>query len=211
MKGLFIVVDGIDGSGKSDMVKRIHNYLFSRSKSYRILTTREPTNGTYGSRIREILVKEKKPGSSGKELMGLFLKDRREHLKKSIEPFLQNSNKNELNIVVCDRYYYSNMAFQGAQGFDVSLIIRNNMQFRKPDIAFILDVDASIALKRIESRKKEKFEAAGFLQKTRNNFLRLPELLEDNIKIVDSSRGLEEVFDEIKRELDKILMSLKAL
>ena len=85
------------------------------------------------------------------------------------------------------------------------------MKFRKPDIAFIMDVNASIALKRIESRKKEKFETAAFLQKTRDNFLRLPDLLDDKIKIVDSSKGLEEVFEGIKKELEKILMSPKAL
>ena len=54
-KGLFIVVDGIDGSGKSEIVKKLHNHLFSKSKKYRILTTREPTSGIYGKRIREML------------------------------------------------------------------------------------------------------------------------------------------------------------
>ena len=54
-KGIFIVVDGIDGSGKSEIVKMLHNYLFSKSKKYGILTTREPTNGIYGKQIRQML------------------------------------------------------------------------------------------------------------------------------------------------------------
>ena len=65
-KGLFIVVDGIDGSGKSEIVKMLHNYLFSKHKKYRLLTTREPTYGKYGNKIRIMLRKEKKPESSGK-------------------------------------------------------------------------------------------------------------------------------------------------
>ena len=58
-RGIFIVVDGIDGSGKSEIVKMLHNYLFSKNKKYRLLTTREPTNGNYGKQVREMLRKEK--------------------------------------------------------------------------------------------------------------------------------------------------------
>ena len=53
--GIFIVIDGMDGSGKGEMVKFLHNYLFSKDKSYNIFTTREPTNGKYGKKIREML------------------------------------------------------------------------------------------------------------------------------------------------------------
>src|SRR3990167_7827302 len=96
----FIVVDGIDGSGKSEIIKLLHNYLFSKNKKYRILTTREPTNGFYGNKIREILKQEKRPESSSKKLRALFLKDRKQHLEKTILPYLKGSSKNELNIVL---------------------------------------------------------------------------------------------------------------
>ena len=204
-KGIFIVVDGIDGSGKSEIVKMIHNYLFSKSKKYRILTTREPTNGTYGIKIREMLRKEKNPESSSRKLVELFVKDRQEHLEKTINPFLENSGKNELNIVVCDRYYYSTIAFQGAQGIDIKDLINKNKKFRKPDIAFILDVEPSLALKRIDYREKEKFEKLEFMKKIQENFLNMPKLLDDNIKITDSSKSLNDVFEVIRKEIDNIL------
>lgn len=202
--GKFIVIDGIDGSGKSEIVKMLHYYLFSKSKKYRLLTTREPTDYKYGKQIRQILRKEKDPKSNGKKLMNLFIKDREEHLKNIIEPFLKNSNKHELNIVICDRYYYSTIAFQSAQGLNIKKLIDENKRFRKPDIAFILDVEPSIALERIKYRKKEKFEQLDFMREIRENFLKLPKLLEDNIKIIDSSKSLQDVFEEIRKEVDKI-------
>lgn len=202
---LFIVVDGIDGSGKSEIVKALHNYLFSKDKKYRILTTREPTHGAYGNKIREILRKERNPESSGNELMELFVKDRQDHLKNTIDPFLHNSSEHEMNIVLCDRYYYSTIAFQGAQGLDINELIKENSKFRKPDIAFILDAEPSLALKRIEYRAKEKFEKLKFMKKIRENFLKLPELLEDNIKIIDSNKDFKEVFNDIKKEIDGIV------
>ena len=204
-KGLFIVVDGIDGSGKSEIVKMLHNYLFSKSKKYRILTTREPTNGKYGKQIRLMLRKEKNPESSSKKLIGLFLKDRKEHLKNTIEPVLKKSNKHELNIVLCDRYYYSTIAFQSAQGLDIKSIISKNKRFRKPGIAFILDVKPSVALKRIEHRQKEKFEQLEFMKRIRANFLKLPKLLNENIKIIDASKPLKNVFENVRKEVDKII------
>lgn len=202
-KGLFIVIDGIDGSGKSEIVKLLHNYLFSKHKKYRILTTREPTNGIYGKKIRQMLRKEKDPKSNSKKLMELFIKDRKEHLKNTIELFLNKSNKHE-HIVLCDRYYYSTIAFQGAQGLRIKELIAKNKAFRKPDITFILDVEPFIALERIKYRKKEKFEQIEFMKKIRENFLKLPKLLKDNIKIINASKPLKNVFGNVKKEVNKI-------
>lgn len=202
---LFIVVDGIDGSGKSEIVKMIHNYLFSKNKKYRILTTREPTHGKYGSKIREMLRLEKDPESSREKIAELFIKDRQDHLKNTICPFLKKPGSNDMNIVICDRYYYSTIAFQGAQGLDIRTLIGKNRKFRKPDIAFLLDAEPSLALKRISNREKEKFEQLEFMEMIRKNFLKLQKLLKDNIKVIDSNKSLNEVFNDIKKEIDKSL------
>ena len=203
-KNLFIVVDGLDGSGKSEIVKMLHNHLFSKHKKFRILTTREPTNGIHGKKLREMLANETDPLQSREELAELFVKDRKEHLENLIIPFLNNKEEGS-NIVLCDRYYYSTVAFQGAQGLDMKELIEKNRGFLKPDIAFILDVSPEIALKRIHYRKKEKFEQLEFMQKIKENFQKLPNMLEDNITIVNSNRPISEVFNNIRKEVEKLI------
>lgn len=205
VKGVFIVLDGMDGSGKSEMIKLLHNYLFSKSKSYRILTTREPTNGTFGKEIRNILVNEKDPDVNAEKLLELFVKDREEHLENTILPFLKKSNEHEVNIVICDRYYYSTIAFQATQGLGIEMLVKKNEKFLKPDVAFILDVIPEAALERIKYREKEKFEKLEFMKKLREKFLKLPKLLKDNIKVIDASKSLDLVFEDIKKEVDKLI------
>jgi dTMP kinase len=204
-KSLFIVVDGMDGSGKTETVKMVHNYLFSKSKRYRILTTREPTNGQFGSKIRKMLNEESDPLESKNELVELFIKDREDHMKKTIDPFLDGGNENETNIVICDRYYYSTIAFQSAQGLDREMLIERNRTFRRPDISFILDVDPALALDRIKNRKKEKFEQLEFMKKIRENFLDMPKIFDENIVIIDSSGSLKSVFSSIIKEIENLI------
>jgi dTMP kinase len=195
----------MDGSGKSELVKLLHNYLFSKNKKYRILTTREPTNGTHGNEIREILANEKDPKQNADKLLDLFIKDREDHLKNIIMPFLEKSNNSEINIVLCDRYYYSTIAFQATQGLDINMLIQKNKNFLKPNIVFIMDLNPETALERIKHRQKEKFEQIEFMNSLRKKFLELPKLLEDNIKIIDASKEINEVFEEIKKEIIKLL------
>ena len=90
-KGIFIVIDGMDGSGKSDMVKVLHDYL-SKDNKLRVLTTREPTGGKYGREIRGILENESDPSINSERMLELFIKDREEHLRNTIIPFLNKSN-----------------------------------------------------------------------------------------------------------------------
>ena len=80
-----------------------------------------------------------------------------------------------------------------------------NKGFLKPEIAFILDIKPEIALERINERKKEKFEKLEFMNRLREKFFEMPKLLNDNIKIIDASKSAEEVFEDIKKEVNKII------
>jgi len=204
VKGIFIVLDGMDGSGKSEMIKLLYDNL-EKDNKYNVLVTREPSDSKYGKEIREILANESDPNMNSNNILELFIKDREEHLKNTIIPFLNRSNDNEANIVISDRYYYSTIAFQATQGLDINMLIELNKEFLKPDITFIMDLKPEIALERIKTRKKEKFEQIGFMNKLRNKFLDLPNLLNDNIKIIDATKDKNDVFEEIRQEINKLL------
>jgi dTMP kinase len=203
VKSLFIVFDGLDGSGKGEMIKRLKDHLAKNNKNLNILITKEPTDGQYGKQIKEILKEEKDPILGAEKCLTLFVKDRQEHMEKEINPFLKKQN----SIVICDRYYYSTIAFQNTQGIDVEEVIFQNMTFRTPEIAFILDLPAETALQRIHKSglQKEKFEQLEFMKELRQNFLNLTEELGDNIKIIDASKSEDIVFNQIKEEIDKLL------
>lgn len=201
MTGIFIVFDGLDGSGKGEMIKRLDSYLVK--KGFNVLVTREPTDGEYGKQIKEILKNEKDPKKGAEKCLDLFVKDREEHLAEDINPFLEENGA----VVICDRYYYSTVAFQHTQGIDMEQVIFKNINFRTPEITFILDLPAEVALGRVDKRGegKEKFEELEFMKELRENFLKLNKVIDDNIKIIDASKSKSKVFEQIKKEIDKLI------
>ncbi|MCD6576149.1 MAG: dTMP kinase [Nanoarchaeota archaeon] len=203
--GVFIVIDGLDGCGKGEQIKRLHNFLFEQNRRNIILTTREPTYGTYGLQVRKILKGDKDPYEKAEHMLELYTKDREEHLENVILPFLKEEKGEIRKFVLCDRYYYSTYAFQQAQGIPFEKISSLQKSFLKPNVAFILDVTPEIALSRIGNSRDgvEKFEKLEFMKKIRANFLELKSKLNDNIVIIDASKSKEDVFNEIVGHLSK--------
>jgi dTMP kinase len=163
-KGLLVVFEGIDGSGKSTQARRLLRKL--RSLGYEAVLIREPTRGKWGRRIRRMA---KMAGSlKPEEELDLFVRDRRENVQANITPALAAGK-----VVILDRYYYSTIAYQGAKGIDPELIRRQNEAFAiKPDLVFILDIAAGQGLDRIRGRKSRDllFERRRYLAKVRRIF-----------------------------------------
>ena len=158
-KGLLIVFEGIDGSGKTTQAKTLQRRL--RAKGIAATYFREPTGGRWGREIRRKALRRDSltPG----EELELFVKDRREDVAKNLGPALAAGK-----VVVLDRYYLSTIAYQGAKGLDPGRIRRMNETFApKPDLVFILDVEAGTGLSRIgdRKRKEELFEREDYLDK----------------------------------------------
>jgi dTMP kinase len=155
--GLLIVLEGIDGSGKTTQARRLLRRLRRRGRA--AVFFREPTRGRWGREIKRLAARA---GSlSAEEQLGLFVKDRRENVEKNLKPALAAGR-----IVVLDRYYFSTIAYQGAKGLDPGRIRRVNEAFAvRPDLVIILDIDAEAGLGRIAGRRTrdELFERRAYL------------------------------------------------
>ncbi len=202
---MFIVFEGIDGCGKSTQIFKISEYLYSLSKYSHLLITRE----AYKDRkIREFL-KQVESKEKAERLTKLFVEDRKEHIKDLILPNL----KKEV-IVISDRYKYSTIAFQAAEGKDIQELVKMHENMPLPDFVFILDISSEIAFKRINKRTAEKKiseankfeENREFLEKVRQNYLKMKTIFPDeNIIIINGEKSIEEIFEEIKKYFQKAL------
>jgi dTMP kinase len=158
-KGVLIVLEGIDGAGKSTQARLLLKRL--RVLGWKAASFREPTRGKWGREIKRLA---KHAGSlTPDEELALFIKDREENVRKHLRPALARKQ-----IVVLDRYYFSTIAYQGAKGIDPALIRRMNERFAaKPDLVFVLDIQAGKGLGRIHHRRRKDllFERERYLAK----------------------------------------------
>jgi dTMP kinase len=184
VKGLYISLDGVDGAGSTTHTKLLANWLASRG--LKVFATKEPTSGRIGSLIRDYLLDE---GVHPAVDALLFAADRVEHsvlIKKLL---------NEGVVVVSDRSIISSLAYQQAQGLELSWLIEINRYSLKPDVSIILDVDPAVSLSRKRSLK-EKFERHSFLELARKNLLDMAS--KNGWFVVNSSRSIEEVASDIR-------------
>jgi dTMP kinase len=139
-RGKLIVFEGTDGTGKSTQLQLLGHYL--RDKGYSILTTREPTRGLFGQKIRSLYMHRNQ--CSLDEELELFLADRREHVEKVLAPALEQEK-----IILCDRYFLSTVAYQGARGLDPEHILELNRFAPDPDLALLFQAPLDTGLSRI--------------------------------------------------------------
>ncbi len=187
-KPLFIVFEGLDGSGSTTQAKILREKL--TKENFPVIHTSEPTENRIGKVVREIL--QKKWKTSPETLQLLFCADRGEHLYSEIEPALQ-----EGKFVISDRYYLSTLAF-GKVDLKLDWLKVLNQKFRKPDLTFLLNVGVGECLRRIEERgaEKELFEKKSYLEKVWENYLEIAKE-EENTFIINGEKSKEKIASEI--------------
>lgn len=209
----FIVLEGIDGSGKGTQATK----LFSEIKEGKIPSlinvsakkTMEPTNGLIGKLIRQYLTDE---FVAKEQLALLFAADRLDNLYKNVKPILNKSG-----IVISERYVYSTLAYQSCEGIDFDWLCKINQFAIPPDLAILLDIDPSKSLARFNKRKEkqEYFEKKLFLlEKIRERYLEIfrgeikserYNFLDTNFVIIDASKNQEEVYERIKEKVNALI------
>lgn len=188
--GLFIVIEGIDGTGKSTQARRLGEWFVSQGRD--VVLSREPTDGPWGKKLRESAATGR---LSPQDELDYFLRDRRQHVDELIAPSLAAGK-----VVILDRYYFSTMAYQSVRGFDPTEIRRRNEEFAPvPDLLIVLDLDIDSAYARIGTRgdTANEFEKRESLEHCREIFLSLKN--EPFARVIDSAGSLDDVSAAIRQ------------
>lgn len=193
-RGLFIVIEGLDGSGATTQVRLLVDYL--RLRGVEAYATKEPTDNVIGGLLRGALSGVYQLPSSVIQL--LFSADRGHHLEKFIKPILNNGAW-----VVSDRYMWSTVAFGGVD-LDREWLLTLQKYFPLPDATFLLKVNPEVCIERIK-RDRHDFELYEELAKLKNvwkNYEWLAKKFKNQVTVIDGGRGESEVFSDIARELE---------
>lgn len=200
-RGLFITLEGIDGSGKSTHLPAVVSWL--RGKGLKVTPTKEPGATEVGKAVRRLLLRRGAQLSDFAELL-LYLAARAEHTASLVIPHLARKET-----VVSERYADSSLAYQGyGRGLDLNTIRQLNekaCQGLTPDLTILLDLDPEQAIRRLSgTRPPDRLESLGldFHQRVRKGYLELAGNEPERIKVVDASDSRREVRREILRILE---------
>lgn len=199
MRGSFITLEGIEGSGKSTSLETITKTLSDHNINF--ILTKEPGGGPLGQDLRALLLDKSSRISPDTELL-LMMADRKDHIDNYVIPNLEKGIW-----IISDRYLDSTYAYQGGgRQIDTSKIDKlvSLLDLPIPDLTILFDLAPSIALKRAQKRSAlDRFESEpiDFHERIRSTYLSLSELYSERFKLVDSSKEIIEVQDQVKKIL----------
>ncbi|MFE5324482.1 dTMP kinase [Paenibacillus sp. NPDC056579] len=206
-RGIFLTVEGGEGAGKTSVITLVSEFL--SSSGYSVVTSREPGGIEIAEQIRSIILDTNHTKMEARTEALLYTAARRQHLVEKIVPALEQGQ-----VVICDRFIDSSLAYQGyARGLGIDEVLTIN-QFAIdrlfPDLTLYLDVRPEEGLRRIHSRQGREInrldlESLSFHQKVREGYLQLAERFADRIVIIDANRSMDEVFVDVKEQLQSYL------
>ena len=184
---MYIVLEGIDGAGKSTQIKLLKEWL--ENNGLKVETIVEPTDLEVGKLIRNLLTRSDAESDSMQKTLGLLFAADRLMLMDKIERL-----ENENTVVISDRSFYSSLAYQNPQEWIREL----NKYAKTPDLVLLLDLDVKKSVERCDGT--DEFENEEFLTGVKQNYLDLAKSNE-NFKIIDANNGPNKVSSDIKKAL----------
>lgn len=203
-RGLFLTLEGGEGSGKSTQAQALKGLL--ESKGHAVTLTREPAGGELGRWVRQLLSEDEPTLEPHSELF-LFAAARAQHLAEVIRPALERGE-----VVVCDRFIDSTLAYQGhGRGLglnDVRAVNRIASGGPTPDLTVLLDVPVEVGLARKRSEQgadRIGRESAEFHERVRQGYLAIAAEERERFLVLDATRPIEETTEAIWRRLEPLL------
>jgi len=208
---LFITFEGVEGSGKTTQIRRLKTYL--ARKGIPCMVTREPGGTRIGDQVRRILLNPDHKGLDPLAELFLYEAARAQHIKEFIKPLLKKKG-----VILCDRFADASVAYQGeGRRLGVKLVERLNQLATdglKPDVTFLLDCPTGVGLKRairrnevLKQEKEGRFEKEKiqFHNRVRKGYLSLARKEPRRVKVIDTRKGEDMVFEEIRGIIEKII------
>lgn len=207
-EGVFITIEGIEGSGKSTQVRLLADYL--RGMQLRVTETREPGGTEIGEAIRRVLLSPSSGEISTQTELLLILACRADHVDSVIRPALEHGE-----VVISDRYADATVAYQGfGRGIDLERIRELNEAATgglSPDLTVLLDLDVEDGLARVEGRagkmrtdrfEREKIE---FHKRVRDGYRDAASREPDRVKLVRADEEVEIVHEHVRAIVERVL------
>ena len=208
-RGVFIVLEGIDGAGTTTQARRLAEWLEAEGRE--AVLTAEPSAGPVGQIIRQILQGRLTRGDTGEAVAVdetamalLFAADRSCHLQNTIQPALDAGK-----VVVSDRHYLSSVAYQSV-GVDMAWVETLNARFRRPDLTVMLDIapEASLRRKQAQGQPAERYEKVRTLESVRAGYLEAIEHARaagERVEIIDGDGGIDAIEARIRELVAPLL------
>ncbi|PFE00209.1 dTMP kinase [Bacillus cereus] len=208
MKGLFVTIEGPEGSGKSTLITKLLPYF--EKKEQKVMATREPGGIAISEEIRAILHKQEYTMMEARTEALLYAAARRQHLVEKVIPALERNY-----LVLCDRFIDSSLAYQGyARGLGIDKVFEINRFATEdcmPSLTIYLDIEPEVGLARIEKDDNREvnrldMESITFHKRVREGYLQVIDRFSDRIVVVNADQPMEKIVEEVVQLIeDKLL------
>lgn len=204
-KGLFISIEGPDGSGKSTQISLLRKYFEERGID--VVLTREPGGTPISEKIREIILDKNNKEMDAMTEALLYASSRAQHVAEVIKPALEAGK-----IVICDRFIDSSIAYQGyGRGLGDCVRVINEYAVRgcMPDVTFLLEMDPKIGKERISADDQDRLEQEKleFHKKVFDGYMEIEKKF-DRIIGIDAARSIEEISADIIKHIEMTMAQL---
>ncbi len=201
--GIFITLEGIEGSGKTTQAAMLEDLLTKRG--FDVAVTREPGGSPIAEKIRRILLDPSNKKMVPLAELFLYEASRTQHVAEIIRPALEAGK-----CVICDRFFDASTAYQGnARGIDTRAVTDLNLLATggiKPDLTLVLDLPVNVGLRRL-GKNLDRLESEGieFHERVRQGYLEIARSDQERIKVVDASGTIDDTFLKVKEIVGKWL------